>query len=62
MKLDDLTQKRVVLLGMGTDMRAALGAILAANPAHIALVDEAVSQGYVRRVCIASFMADPMLI
>jgi UDP-N-acetylmuramoylalanine--D-glutamate ligase len=44
-KLDDLTQKRVVLLGMGTDMQAALGAILAANPAQVALVDEAASQG-----------------
>jgi UDP-N-acetylmuramoylalanine--D-glutamate ligase len=45
MKLDDLTQQRVVLLGMGTDMQAALGAILAANPAQISLVDEAASQG-----------------
>ena len=45
MKLDDLTQQRVVLLGMGTDMQAALGAILAANPAEISLVDEAASQG-----------------
>ena len=39
MKLDDLTQQRVVLLGMGTDIQAALGAILAANPAEISLVD-----------------------
>ncbi|KLR61951.1 UDP-N-acetylmuramoylalanine--D-glutamate ligase [Actinobacteria bacterium IMCC26207] len=45
MKLDDLTQQRVVLLGMGTDMQAALGAIMAAHPAEIYLVDEAASQG-----------------
>lgn len=45
MRLDDLTQQRVVLLGMGSDMQAALGAILAANPAEISLVDEAASQG-----------------
>jgi|GEM_PF-1308055 len=45
MKLSDLAGQRVVLLGMGTDMQAALGPILAAAPLQVFLVDEALSPG-----------------
>ncbi|MEX0768692.1 MAG: hypothetical protein WD029_09490, partial [Microthrixaceae bacterium] len=45
MKLSDLAGQRVVLLGMGTDMQAALEPILAAEPLEVLLVDEAVNVG-----------------
>ncbi|CAN5546951.1 UDP-N-acetylmuramoyl-L-alanine--D-glutamate ligase [soil metagenome] len=39
MRLADLSGRRVVLLGLGEDVRAALGAIRGAGPAEVTLVD-----------------------
>ena len=39
MRLDELRGRRVVLLGLGEDVRAALPSILAAGPADLVLVD-----------------------
>ena len=41
MRLGDLTGRRVVLLGLGADVRAALGPIMDAGPADVRLVEEA---------------------
>lgn len=41
MRLADLTGRRVVLLGLGADVRAGLGPIIDAGPADVRLVNEA---------------------
>jgi UDP-N-acetylmuramoylalanine--D-glutamate ligase len=45
MHTDELTGRRVVLLGMGADVRAALPAVLAAGPASVRVVDTALAVG-----------------
>ena len=40
MRLDELNNRRVVLLGLGTDVRAAVWAIDAAGPAELVVVDD----------------------
>ncbi len=61
MRLDDLSGRRVVLLGLGADVRAALGSIMDAGPADVRLVDEgadAASFDDVRLVALGSAAAD----
>ena len=45
MHLDELNGRRVVLLGMGADVRAALPAVLAAGPDSVRAVDTALAVG-----------------
>ena len=61
MRLDELSGRRVVLLGLGADVRAALGPIMDAGPADVRLVDEAadvVSLADVPLVTLESAAAD----
>ena len=57
MRLGDLTGRRVVLLGLGADVRAALGPIMDAGPADVRLVDEAEDA-----LSVASSLADVALV
>ncbi|MCU1500032.1 MAG: UDP-N-acetylmuramoylalanine--D-glutamate ligase [Acidimicrobiales bacterium] len=45
MRLDELTGRRVALLGLGADVRAALPAVRAAGPAELVVVEEGADPG-----------------
>lgn len=45
MRLDGLSNRRVVLLGLGTDVRATVWAIVAAGPAELVVVDDGLDAG-----------------
>ncbi|CAN5688640.1 UDP-N-acetylmuramoyl-L-alanine--D-glutamate ligase [soil metagenome] len=50
MRLDELRGRRVALLGLGADVRAAVDAIRAAGPAELVVVEEGSAEGtFVRR-------------